>query len=411
MVGMHFFRAFVLLVTLPATQLPARPDASSKVSLEPSRVTVSAGTFDRRQTVVSVKLPPGQDVWDLADDQKRRTPVQADGAGQGMFILDELAAGQSRTYRLVPAARTRMADPMQARREGAQLKLTIEGRPVLTYQAEPGDLPRPDIKPILKRGGFIHPLFTPGGLLVTDSYATNHLHQHGIWSAWTKTKFDGREPDFWNMAQGKATVEFISLDTSWSGVVHAGFRAQHRQVDLTSGKPIPAINESWELKLYRVGSGVRPIWVFDLTTSQQCASHIPLELPLYHYGGLGYRGHEQWNGAANTFFVTSDGITDRLKSNESRARWCDVGGMDHGKRAGTAILSHPVNFRAPQPMRTHSTEPFFCYAPSQLGDWSIKPGETYVSRYRFVVHDGAPDPEELDRIWNDFASPPTVKVE
>ena len=409
--GMHFFRAFVFLLTLPATQLPAQPEAPSKVSLEPFRVTVSAGTFDRRQTVVSVKLPSGQDVWDLADDQKRRTPVQADGTGQGMFILDELAAGESRTYRLVRAARTRMADPVQALRDGSQLKLAIEGRPVLTYQAEAGDLPRPDIKPILKRGGFIHPLFTPGGLLVTDSYATNHLHQHGIWSAWTRTKFDGREPDFWNMAQGKGTVEFVSLDSSWSGVVHAGFRARHQQVDLTSGKPIPAINESWELKLYRVRSGARPIWVFDLITSQQCASPIPLELPLYHYGGLGYRGHEHWNGAANAFFVTSEGITDRLKSNESRARWCDVGGMVDGKRAGTVILSHPDNFRAPQPMRTHPTEPFFCFAPSQLGDWSIKPGETCVSRYRFVVHDGAPDPVELDRIWNDFANPPTAKVE
>ena len=411
MVPMHFSRVFAFLLTLPASGLLAQSAAPAKAAVALSRVTVSAGKFDRRQTVVSFPLPAGSDVWDLADDQKRRTPVQSDGTGHGVFILDELPAGQSRTYQLVRAARTGMTDPVQARRDGTQLKLTIDGRPVLTYQAEPGDLPRPGIKPIFKRGGFIHPLFTPGGLLVTDSYATNHLHQHGIWSAWTRTKFDGREPDFWNMGEGKATVEFVSLDASWSGVVHAGFRARHRQVDLTSGKPVPAINESWELKLYRVGSGVRPCWLFDLTIRQQCAANIPLELPRYHYGGLGYRGHEQWNGATNTLFVTSEGISDRIKSNESRARWCDVGGLVDGKRAGTAILNHPDNFRAPQPMRTHPTEPFFCYAPSQLGDWSIKPGDNYVARHRFVVHDGAPDPADLHRIWNDYASPPNVRVE
>ena len=408
---MHFFRMVALFLTLSAGGLLAQHAPTTKAAAASSRVTVLAGKFDRRQTVVSFTLPQGQDIWDLADEQKRRTPVQSDGAGQGVFILDELQAGRSRTYELVRAVRTRMADPVQARRDGTQLKLTIDGRPVLTYQAEPGDLPRADIKPIYKRGGFIHPLITPGGLLVTDSYATNHLHQHGIWSAWTKTKFDGREPDFWNMGQGKATVEFVSLGSSWSGVVHAGFVAQHRQVDLTSGTPVPAVNERWELKLYRTGSGARPVWMFDLTIRQQCASNVPLELPLYHYGGLGYRGHEQWNGAAKTLFVTSEGVTDRIKANESRARWCDVGGLVDGQRAGTAILSHPDNFRAPQPIRAHPTEPFFCYAPSQLGDWAIKPGDNYVARYRFVVHDGAPDPAELDRIWNDIANPPAVKVE
>jgi hypothetical protein len=33
----------------------------------------------------------------------------------------------------------------------------------------------------------------------------------------------------------------------------------------------------------------------------------------------------------------------------------------------------------------------------------IMPGQPYVSRYRFVAFDGALDPDELDRIWNDYA--------
>jgi hypothetical protein len=40
----------------------------------------------------------------------------------------------------------------------------------------------------------------------------------------------------------------------------------------------------------------------------------------------------------------------------------------------------------------------------------IKPGEKYVSRYRFVVHDGPADRAELDRLWNDYAHPPIVTV-
>jgi hypothetical protein len=58
----------------------------------------------------------------------------------------------------------------------------------------------------------------------------------------------------------------------------------------------------------------------------------------------------------------------------------------------------------------HPHEPFFCYAPSQLGDWKIQPGSPYVARYRFVVADGNPDPTEIERMWQDYADPVTAKI-
>ena len=62
-------------------------------------------------------------------------------------------------------------------------------------------------------------------------------------------------------------------------------------------------------------------------------------------------------------------------------------------------------------MHLHPAEPFFCYAPSQLGDWEIAPGKPYVSRYRFIVSDGPPDKAELERLWNDYAQPPIVTLD
>ena len=46
----------------------------------------------------------------------------------------------------------------------------------------------------------------------------------------------------------------------------------------------------------------------------------------------------------------------------------------------------------------------------QLGDMEITPEKPYVSRYRFIVHDGPLDKETVDRLWNDFAQPPQVEV-
>jgi hypothetical protein len=110
-------------------------------------------------------------------------------------------------------------------------------------------------------------------------------------------------------------------------------------------------------------------------------------------------------------FLTSEG-KDRKTGNETRARWCWCGGpAEDGSTIGLTILDHPGNFRSPQPMRLNPTEPFFCYAPSQLGDWKIEKGTPYVARYRFIAADGPADVEEIERLWKDYAEPPKVTVE
>lgn len=157
--------------------------------------------------------------------------------------------------------------------------------------------------------------------------------------------------------------------------------------------------------------GVPAVHRFDLTVRQECATEDPLILPEYHYGGLGFRGNQLWNGAGNLIVLTSDGETDRVKANATRARWCYVGGLVDGGPSGVAILGHPGNFRFPEPIRVHPGEPFFCFAPSQLGEWRIEPGKAHVARYRFVVFDGAPDRELIERWWRDYAEPVAVERE
>ena len=109
-----------------------------------------------------------------------------------------------------------------------KLKASASGHDLLEYQAEPGELPRPDIKTLFTRGGYIHPIYSPAGKLITDDFPPNHIHHHGVWWAWTKTEFEGRHPDFWNMGDGKGRVEFVALDRNWSGAVHGGFISRHR---------------------------------------------------------------------------------------------------------------------------------------------------------------------------------------
>jgi hypothetical protein len=373
-------------------------------------VIVSAGKLDRRDAVVSFALPEGASaaLYQLVDESGRITPLQIDSERRAWFVLKELSSGATKTYRLQQAKRPD-AEQVQVIREGDDVFVKVAAGEALRYRGGKGELPRSDIKPIYRRGGYIHPVFTPSGRMITDDYPPNHLHHHGIWFPWTKTEFEGRQPDFWNMGEGKGTVEFVSYGRTWSGPVQGGFQTSHNFVDLSAPTPKAALTETWEVKVYSVGQTGKPYRMFDLVSVQQCAGSSPLILPEYHYGGLGFRGRRQWDGKENTFFLTSEG-KDRSNGHGTRARWCHIGGRVDGELAGIAILCHPDNFRAPQPMRIHPDEPFFCFAPSQLGRWEISPGTRYVSRYRFIVYDGPPDTAEIERLWNGYASPPDVKV-
>ena len=117
--------------------------------------------------------------------------------------------------------------------------------------------------------------------------------------------------------------------------------------------------------------------------------------------------------APNADYLTSEGKT-RKDGHGTRARWCDNYGKVGDEWEGVTFFSNPKNFRHPEPMRLWP-EPnnyiFFNFCPSQLGAWEMKPGEDHVFRYRWYVHEGKPDVAQIERIWNDYANPPQVKVE
>jgi len=380
-------------------------------SLFAAGLVVEAGDYDRRSAVVECNLPAG--VSGLKATEGRETVmVQHDPAGRAWFVLRELKRGAKQSFQFVKANGKSEAN---ARSEPGSVALSAFGKTALVYRSEKTDLPpnRPDLNPIFERGGYIHPVLSPSGKQITDDYPSNHKHHHGIWFAWTHTEFEGRAPDFWNMGDKKGTVEFVSLDKTWSGPVHAGFISKHRQIDLTAPKPKTALNETWNVKLFAIGNDAqRPYFVFDLEVTDTCAADAPLKLPQYRYGGIGVRGNWAWNGKDKLNFLNSEGMTDRSKGDkaETVGRWAHMGGMLDGGLTGIAVLGHPDNVRAPQPQRIHPTEPFLNLAPQQAGDVEITPGKPLTLRYRFVVADGAPDKTELDRLWNDYAHPPKVTV-
>jgi len=371
-------------------------------------VRIYADQYDRHNTVVSFQYDPKGRRVHLEDVKKTYIPLQFDGT-TASFVLSDLKAGRSELLRIMDDTKKfpPVTGGVELTRVQNRLEIKIRGKQVFSFVAEPGSLPSPDIKPVFLRGGYIHPVFTPKGKIVTDDYPSDHYHHHGIWFAWTKTEFEGKHPDFWNVGDGTGRVDFEKVGKTLSGPVYAEFTSFQKYIALTGESPKTVLNEDWDVRVYNVGS--EPYFVFDIVATQECASASPLILEEYRYGGVGVRGNREWKDKSKVSFLTSEGKT-REDGNATHGRWCHIGGSVDGQLVGIAVLDHPSNFRAPEPLRIHPDDPYFNYAPSQMGRFQIDPGKKYVMRYRFVVSDGPPDAKLLDRLWNDYANPPRAQV-
>ncbi|WP_396626925.1 PmoA family protein [Luteitalea sp.] len=376
------------------------------------RLVVEAGEVDRVDAWVQVQLPSqvrGADLQLRREDADEVVPLQIGPYREAWAVLPRLRAGTTTVFRIEPALRPALTDRVSATRDVSQVRVTIEGRPAFTYIGEPRPLP-PGVDQVFTRGGYLHPVMTPGGRRVTEDYPPNHRHHHGIWAAWTRTSVDGRAPDFWNMGDRTGTVEFERLSRTWSGPLTAGFDTRHRYMDLSAPTPTTVLLEDWRVVAYAWPAGDRPWHVFDLETTQALTGNSPLDLPPYRYGGVGMRGRHLWDGADGVAVLTSTGRT-RTTGHGTRATWMAMTGLIDGQRAGIAMLSHPDNVHSPQPVRIHPTEPFLNFAPQQAGAFRLRPGEPFRQRYRFVVFDGAPDATRLDAIWQAWATPVRARVE
>ncbi len=277
------------------------------------------------------------------------------------------------------------------------VSVRLDGAPVLEYAVtvqRPSDTTLPAY---YARSGFITDVRSPARHLLTDDFPAGHPHQHGIFTAWTSTTFRGEPLDFWNQHKRTGTVRHRELvQVKDSGEV-VGFHARLEQVSLRHG---PVLEEDWHVRVY----ADRDPYVWDLRSAQRNVTGDTLFLERYDYGGLGVRGSAEWNRAdgvtygTEAHFLTSEGLT-RDSANHSRPEWVAlygaIDGKDGGGTAGIAVFPHPENFRAPQFVRVHPEMPYLSVTPVAEMGFFIAPGETYLSRYRFVAFDGPPDPEGL----------------
>jgi len=64
------------------------------------------------------------------------------------------------------------------------------------------------------RSSYIHPVWTPAGKVITGDFSPEHIHQRGIFFAWTKAVFGEIETEFWGLGKSAGRILVDDLGPS-----------------------------------------------------------------------------------------------------------------------------------------------------------------------------------------------------
>ena len=306
---------------------------------------------------------------------------------------------------MICAARMAVGQSLCVEQSDEAITIKQNNVAVLTYVKVSPPAPA-GIDRIYERSGCLHPVQTPAGRCVTAMFPADHAHQHGIFSAWVNTTFDGQKVDFWNLAGRTGRVKHEAVAATFQEDAMAGFQVSlvHRAEELE----VDVLREIWKVTAHATDGSFHQ---FDLETTQTALTDKPLTVNKYHYGGIALRGPTRWLTDRDSYARRQPEISrepsgfvnhlrsDRAKGNHEHTKWVALWGMFDKQPVSIAVLCHKDNFRAPQAARLHPTKPYFCFAPCVDGSFSIDRERPFHSRYRFLITDARPDGEWLDQQW------------
>lgn len=377
----------------------------------PVRVTVPGGQLNGK------RLQSGDVVELAASDGAEKRPGQVSLEGSELsitFLVPELPAGASRTYRiLAPRASDQkgaVTAPTQkgsvaVTREGADLKVTIDNTLFTRYTTRSG----PN-KP------FFYPILTPDGDPLTRRWpieqetgeSHDHPHHRGLW--FTHGSVNGI--DFWTEV-GKA-----------GKTIHKEFS------ELTGGPVFGAFRAATEWRTpegKQIASDMRTVRVFPLPNGDRLMDFeiviLPTGEPLRFgdtkEGMFGLRVPDALAPARKQggHIETAAGAKDAAAWGKSAA-WVDYWGPVHGATWGIAILDSPKNLRHPQAWHARdyglfTVNPFglhdFKLGPEGAGDYTVPTTGSLTLRYRVFFHKGNTQEARVADLYSGYENPPTAE--
>jgi hypothetical protein len=211
----------------------------------------------------------------------------------------------------------------------AGIQLSDGGRPVFVYNF---GLVSSPVKGAVARSCYLHPVYAPNGVLLSDDFNPDHPHHRGISWMWPEVTVDGRKGDLW-MVKG-----FQQRFVRWQARETAGPTAKLAVENGWFDGDRKFVKEDVEIIVHGVeqskgGDAQRQL---DFTLRFE-ALDKPVEIVgtsegKKGFGGFCFRFAPRDGGTAKTVIRTEKGLSPK-DAVLGKHRWAEVAGTFHGQPA------------------------------------------------------------------------------
>ena len=292
--------------------------------------------------------------------------------------------------------------PIQVTRSEEGFLVTEKGQTVLFYQLAPKSW-----KGKYERANYIHPLHDLDGVVLTEDFPADHLHQRGVFWAWHQVYVKGkRVSDQWTTEN--SIWEVTSAETVRADAESAAMKVQlHWKSPIwldAHGEQKPFVKETSIVRVHRAEGDVRKI-DFDIRLAAlEDGVSIGGSEDDKGYGGFSARVRMP----SDIRFTGRAGTVTPGRTAVEAGSWVDFSasyGSPRGK-SGVAILTHPSTVDFPQPwiLRSKGSMQNPVYPGNQAAP--LPRGEPLILRYRLVIHRGDASRINLDELQAAYEKEP-----
>lgn len=265
---------------------------------------------------------------------------------------------------------------------------------VLFYQIKPKSL-----NGKFERASYIHPLYSLDGTVITEDFPEDHLHHHGIYSAWHQILVNDEligdgwmgENISWEVTNAVVTNDdnriAIVSEVLWKGLVN--------------DKKEAIVRENLEIIVHESNDKLRIIdYNFDLVPLRD-SIRIGGSDDAKGYGGFSLR----FKLPDDIRFMADEGEVQAKVESVEAGPWMDFTGSFDGEGSpagGVLVICHPSNPGSPEPwilrkQRSMQNAAFPGRAPAEL------PKEGLEFQYRLIIHKGDLNKEAIEEMYKEYA--------
>lgn len=277
------------------------------------------------------------------------------------------------------------AQPFSSEKTNEGIWVLDNGEKVFFYQTQTKSL-----NGAYPRANYVHPLYLPGGLEITEDFPADHLHHRGIFWAWHQVVVDDRElGDAWECRDFVWDVQQAEAKPNDKGQIDLQSKVIWKSPHLKDnhGEYIPIVEENVTITAHIAKENYRVIDFQIAIRALEKNLKIGGSKDEKGYGGFSVRVKMP----EDIMFFSSDGSVEPKINQVEAGSWMNITGsmLSDGRPAGVMIINHKDNPMFPEKwiLRKARSMQNPVFPGREL--FEISNEKPLILKYRLVVYSGA----------------------